>query len=74
MLKHNVPYIKVGHQWRVEQESYELFMEKLQCHSSFTQEKTVSFGGSEVKYTSEINTSQFVKAQNVLRNEMQKKS
>ena len=26
---HDVPYIKVGHQWRVRQESYELFIDKL---------------------------------------------
>ncbi len=73
MLKHNVPYIKVGHQWRVEQESYELFMEKLQCHSFSTDDRTVNIGGSRVEYTTQTNTSQFDKAQSALRNEMQRK-
>ena len=71
--KNNIPYLKVGHQWRLEQESYEQLMEKLTCHSFSIDDQTVSIGGSRVEYTTQTNISQFDKAQNVLRNEMQRK-
>jgi len=29
MKLHKIPYIKVGHQWRLEQKSYEKFLRKL---------------------------------------------
>ena len=71
--KNGIPYIKVGHQWRLEQESYEHLMEKLTCHSFSIDVPIVNTGGYEVKYTTQTSTSQFAKAQNVLRNEMQRK-
>ena len=71
--KNGIPYIKVGHQWRLEQESYEHLMEKLTCHSTYIQETTLNTGGSQVEYISVKNTSQFAKAQDVLRKEMRGK-
>ena len=73
ILKHNVPYIKVGHQWRVEHGQYRLLMEKLQCHSFSLDEPIVNTGGSKVEFTSQTNISQFDKAQSALRNGMQRK-
>ena len=73
MLKHNIPYLKVGHQWRFEQESYEQLLEKLKCHSFSLDEPIVNTGGSKVEFTSQTNISQFDKAQSALRNGMQRK-
>ena len=71
--KNNIPYLKVGHQWRLEQESYEQLMEKLTCHSFSLDEPIVNTGGSKVEFTSQTNISQFDKAQSALRNGMQRK-
>ena len=71
--KNGIPYIKVGHQWRLEQESYEHLMEKLTCHSFYTGDRTANTGGSKVEFTSQTNISQFEKAQSALRNGMQRK-
>jgi hypothetical protein len=69
----HIPYMKVGHAWRFKQENYELLMESLQCRYLYSNENDQNITKSKVKYTSEIGSSQFVKAQDVIRNEMQKK-
>ena len=69
----HIPYMKVGHAWRFKQENYELLMESLQCRYLYSSENDQNIIKSKVKYTSETNSSQFVKAQDVIRKEMQKK-
>ena len=51
----------------------ELLMESLQCRYLYSNENDQNIIKSKVKYTSETSSSQFVKAQDVIRKEMQKK-
>jgi len=69
----NIPYMKVGHAWRFTKENYELFMGSLECRYLYSNENNQSITKSKVKFIGETNSSQFAKAQDVIRNEMQKK-
>lgn len=69
--KHSIPYIKIGHKWRVEQESYLLLLEKLRCHSGYTSGEMS--GTSKVKFTSETTASPLDKLRTVIQSAKQKK-
>lgn len=70
--KYNIPFYKIGHQWRFDSESVELLMEKLQCRYSTINEGSI--GMSKVKFGTESTSSALGKVQEAIAKELRKQS